>query len=76
MVAAWCDIVDFCARFMATRERYSMELLMQKATEGVLGSGPLALVLGAAIVVLWRENKALQERLLSVLERIVKEGGK
>lgn len=47
-----------------------MDQVMTKMLEGVMGSGPLALVLFVAIVILWRENKALQERLLKLLEGI------
>lgn len=46
------------------------QTLFTKATETLLGSGPLALVLLVAIIVLWRENKSLQERLLKILEGI------
>lgn len=43
---------------------------MQKALDGVFASGPLAVVMLVAIIVLWRENKELQRRLLAVLEGI------
>lgn len=47
-----------------------MDVMMQKAMDGILASGPLAIVMLVAIVVLWRENKDLQRRLLAVLEGI------
>ena len=47
-----------------------MDLIMQKALDGIFASGPLAIVMLVAIVVLWRENKDLQRRLLAVLEGI------
>lgn len=47
-----------------------MDQLMEKTLGNILASGPLAGVLLAALVVLWRENKALQARLLAVLEGI------
>lgn len=55
-----------------------MDEAIQKAINGILGSGPLAAVLLYAIIVLWRENKDLQNRLLAVLEGIanVKESDK
>lgn len=63
--------MDLWLRFLATKEyRLTVELLIQKALESLLAGGPMALVLGAAIVVLWRENKSLQERLLAILEKI------
>lgn len=47
-----------------------MDIMFQKAMDGIFASGPLAIVMLVAIITLWRENKDLQKRLLAVLEGI------
>jgi hypothetical protein len=66
-------ILDLWRRFLATREHtLTVEALIQKALESLIAGGPMAIVLGTAIVVLWRENKALQQRLFDVFDGIAK----
>ena len=71
MIETW---VHLWARFLATKERTSVGDIFTKAAEALMTSGPMALVLFAAIIVLWRENKDLQKRLLDLFERIAKMG--
>lgn len=48
--------------------------MWERAVEGLISSGPLALVLALAIVVLWRDNQSLRKELLELLKQITKLG--